>query len=1208
MPLLSVIVPIYNVRDYLRACLESLADQTFTDLEVVLVDDGSTDGSGQLADAMAAGRQGWRVLHVENGGLGRARNIGFDASTGDYVAFVDSDDLVPRDAYELMVHAVLESGSDLVSGGVLRFDGASTFPSPLHSRAISRTLMRTHITATPELVYDTTAWNKVYRRDFLLEHGLRAPEGVLYEDIPVTLPAHFLASSVDVLADPVYLWRERQTAEQSITQRRTEMRNLVDRMNAVTSVDDFLQSRNEVAGKAAHDQKVLTVDIPLFLDVLHDGDEEFQRAFLDLVGGYLDRVSPAVLAKLPPVRRLQYHLVGRRLLPELLEVQEFQRVPANKGRFVRQGVRLFADLPYRTDAALAIPSWIYEVTRSQPLRTGLRSVTWSGSDLVLDGHAFIHRVSYASALSAVRRFRLREVGGGGSPHRLRARRVRRPDLTALTVGAAVSYDAAGFLVTIPAAAMDLAPGRTSARYEVVAQVAARAARRGSTVGNPGQRAARHPRRAFLPSGALAVPSYDNRVLQVDVRRVPAVVTGVRGVHQEGHEAVEISLAAVDQSLDGRALYLRRTDSLHGLVVPIEVPAGSRVGATSGQAAGPQAAGPQAAGPQAAGPQAAGPQVAGSHASGTATVDVRDLEVKSTSLGDREWLLGLTDAGAAADAEPQFLLDLHPDTEDTFLAVEGRSLALRQDGVDRARLLESRPALVLERFAWTRDALRLEGGVVGLTTGALNLVHVSGVRHTVAVVTDGAHWHADVPLRGAPGSPAVRWLVPGLWRVSTELDDEGQRDRRVVVGGRAEVALGAAGEVEGVTAQLVSGSRHELGILVDAEGAMRDRGALRRGRARRYDYRVHRRLPLEDIVFFEAWKGKQYSDNPRAIYEELLRRGDPRRLVWAVSDHSVEVPEGTDVVLVGTRDYYRALGRARWVVSNDSMPPHYVKRQGSHYGQTWHGTPLKRIGFDIENLQMSNQNYLVQFAREVEKWDALVSPNAYSTDIFRRAFRFDGDVLEIGYPRNDVFHRPEEREARAAAARLRLGIPEDKRVILYAPTWRDNVYDAHGRYQFTMKLDLEQLHRAFGDDSVLLIRGHHLVQSSVDASMFGDFALNVSAYPDINDLYLLADVLVTDYSSVMFDFANTGRPMIFFAYDLESYRDDLRGFYSDFEQEAPGPVVTTTVEVVAALRDLDALRAQSARRYAAFRAKYTSLEDGHAAARFVDRFLSDSGHG
>jgi CDP-glycerol glycerophosphotransferase len=156
----------------------------------------------------------------------------------------------------------------------------------------------------------------------------------------------------------------------------------------------------------------------------------------------------------------------------------------------------------------------------------------------------------------------------------------------------------------------------------------------------------------------------------------------------------------------------------------------------------------------------------------------------------------------------------------------------------------------------------------------------------------------------------------------------------------------------------------------------------------------------------------------------------------------------------------------------------------------------------------------------------------------------------------------------------------------------------------MKLDLERMHRRFKDDSVLLIRGHQLVANSVDTSMFGGFARNVSHYPDISDLYLVADVLVTDYSSVMFDFVNTGRPMVFFTHDLEAYRDDLRGFYVDFEAEAPGPLLGHTTEVADAVADLDAVAAAHADRYDAFRRKFASLEDGRASGRFVDQFLAD----
>ena len=422
-PRLSVVVPIYNVEDYLGACLESIADQTFARPR------GRARRRRVARHAPAssprtspAAREGWKVLHVENGGLGRARNIGLDAATADYVTFVDSDDVVPRDAYELMMHAIEGSGSDIVSGGVLRYDGARTRPSGLHRRAVPETRVATHVRAMPSLLYDTTAWNKIFRREFLLEHGLRFPEGVYYEDIPLTVPAHFLARSVDLIQEPVYLWRERQTAEQSITQRRAESRNLVDRMAAVSSVNDFLESTGEVEGKRLHDLKVLTLDMPLFLDVLHEGDAEFAQTLVRVFRDYLSDVDPDVVASLPPRRRLAYFLIEQGRTEELVQAHQLQlRDP--RPPVVRRGVRLYVQLPFFGDESVGVPDAVYDVTRSQRLVTGIRDVRWNRTTLEVDGHAFIDGVpdlgprhDPAPAAAAARGGQGRAPHRAGAPH------------------------------------------------------------------------------------------------------------------------------------------------------------------------------------------------------------------------------------------------------------------------------------------------------------------------------------------------------------------------------------------------------------------------------------------------------------------------------------------------------------------------------------------------------------------------------------------------------------------------------------------------------------------------------------------------------------------------------------------------------------------------------------------------------------------------
>jgi CDP-glycerol glycerophosphotransferase len=272
-----------------------------------------------------------------------------------------------------------------------------------------------------------------------------------------------------------------------------------------------------------------------------------------------------------------------------------------------------------------------------------------------------------------------------------------------------------------------------------------------------------------------------------------------------------------------------------------------------------------------------------------------------------------------------------------------------------------------------------------------------------------------------------------------------------------------------------------------------------------------------------------------------------------------------------------------------------------YLQTWHGTPLKRLGFDVSDMRRTVRRFERRWRQQVANWQYVVSPNRFSTPILRRAYAIEGEMLETGYPRVDVLARA-DRDVLGLRLRRRLGVPEDARVVLYAPTYRDHVVDRRGRFRLDLRLDLERLRQAVGHDTVVLFRKHHYVVDAVPATADG-FVRDVSAYPDGTELMLAADVLVTDYSSMMFDFANTRRPMLFYTYDLDAYQDEIRGFYVDFHGTAPGPLLRTTDELADALRDLDGVRAEYAQRYEAFAATFCELDDGGAAGRVVDRVFA-----
>ena len=305
MPRISVVVPVFDVESYLAACLQSLARQSERDLEVVVVDDGATDGSRAIAERFAEHDPRFRVIAQPNGGLGSARNTGVAHATGEFLAFADGDDVVPDDAYRRLLGSLEQTGSDLATGNVQRLTRQGTAQAQFLARTFARPRTRTHITRRRTLLADRTAWNKLFRRSFWDAHGFRFPEGVVHEDIPVTLPAHLAADRVDVLAAPVYQWRLREDGAPSITQRRLEPRVLRDRLTAVEAVTDHFRLHGTGVLSHWYARSLVADDLRLHLDLLDEACAEYRALFFARVNRLIDRASPRIFAALPGDRPRQ---------------------------------------------------------------------------------------------------------------------------------------------------------------------------------------------------------------------------------------------------------------------------------------------------------------------------------------------------------------------------------------------------------------------------------------------------------------------------------------------------------------------------------------------------------------------------------------------------------------------------------------------------------------------------------------------------------------------------------------------------------------------------------------------------------------------------------------------------------------------------------------------------------------------------------------
>ncbi|QHS24532.1 CDP-glycerol glycerophosphotransferase family protein [Virgibacillus sp. MSP4-1] len=365
-----------------------------------------------------------------------------------------------------------------------------------------------------------------------------------------------------------------------------------------------------------------------------------------------------------------------------------------------------------------------------------------------------------------------------------------------------------------------------------------------------------------------------------------------------------------------------------------------------------------------------------------------------------------------------------------------------------------------------------------------------------------------------------------------------------------------------------------------------------------------KLPVKNnLVIFESFHGKQYSDSPKAIYEHM-KKYHSANLVWSVDRRYTQLFEQWSIpyMVRFTPKWFFYFPRAKYWVNNVRFPKWFPKPKKTTYVQTWHGTPLKKLGVDIKDVKMpgtSTETYHNNFVSEAKKWDILVSPNSYSTEIFKSAFQYNGKIAETGYPRNDFLYNYSERDVQTV--RNKLNIPKDKKVILYTPTWRDNNYYSVGRYKFDIQLNLDLMKDSLGENYVVLVRMHYLVADRIDKNKYGDFVIDVSKYPDISDLYIISDLLITDYSSTFFDFANLKRPILFFAYDLEEYKDELRGFYFDFLNQAPGPIVKTTEELIRKIKLLDEENPVNSEAFSKFHNKFCSLEDGTSAQKVAEAF-------
>ena len=1166
---ISVVVPCYRVEEYLGDCLQSLVGQTYPHLEIIVVIDGSPDRSAEIARGFRRWDRRITVVEQPNGGLGNARNTGIARATGDFIAFVDSDDSLPRDAYSRMVRTLHATGSDFVVGNLRRREGSRAWVPKWAQDVHREDRLGITLDDAPEILADVFSWNKLFRRPFFDAVVGGFPEGIRYEDQEPTAKAYAEASAFDVLSSVVYDWHIRGDGS-SITQQKSSVHDLQDRLTVMRAVSAVLTKYASTHVVEYWHAKSIGLDLRAYYYEVPRTGADFWRMLRDGVRDVARNMDEVSWPQVELHDRLIARLVERDQRDDVCTVLRLRQeygdgvaVDPTKPRPVATPVYLDQLRTRFTESDLVLSPG------EDRLRAGLLGFRSRGDDIEVTGMAYVEGVDLDVHASTLTVSLVAESSSAGrreeSARRpvvvAAVRRTRMPAIDEVVNSALVSQAPAGFVATFSVVELLSHDGAGDEpprwHVEVALEVAGR--RYVSRFTQWDRRwSANRLEVGPLVSGRRLVPRYtSDRGLELLVRPAPVVVTLAR--------------------LQGRRLELTFADG-NGLLEQVR-----EVRATC---------------------QALGRSVGVRPASGTGAPTVLTLPPLPPGAPPRKeyvWhLRALTDSGVAR-------VDFAGGTSDLD---EGSSYA----GGLRISVASAGDLQLLDRraHAVVRDVLMDEWPAAFTVTGWAVLPPGQDFHVGLASDTDlwepseAEHDRVTGHFRARFAVAARRWGKDGLGpstrgRSLRLLRYPGSTTDSLWVPGAG--AAGAFGFLEwhrGTVCDVRFTLTPRAGALwVNVRPPLRSDEAGRRAQlqlARSVPALL--KQPLQESVLFSCFGGRHAADSPLAVHNELERRGYDGNLVWAVTDHSFAVPTGAKPVVIGTSAFYEALHTSRWLVNNNNFPHYFRKHADQKYLQTWHGTPLKRIGRDVPSASLS-LSYRSLMEREVKFWDVLLAQNPFSAQTLPKAFGYEGRVLDVGYPRNDLLagHADPGSVERVRSA---LGVNPGSRLVLYAPTWRDNRRTENRQYALVNHLELGQLSKALGKTWTVLVRGHSNTPGLSTSQTYPN-VIDVSDYPDITELMLVADVLVTDYSSVMFDFVVTGKPMLFLVPDLDEYADRTRGFYLDFEDIAPGPLLGTTEEVIVELGRLalpPATDAQHGPSYRAFRERFAPRDDGQAAQRVV----------
>lgn len=1129
---------------FLAACLESISQQTHRNLDVVIVCWGSSDAVRTIARQWSQRDVRMSVLTANPADVAGARSAGAAAARGEFLQFVLGEDTLPPRAVESLVASLQRSGSDLAIGRrkqvVQLGRRVREAKDPLHQQARHRA---TTVTC-PAVVSDLGLENRLFRTSFW-RGGAAHWQARSASTVELVLRATIAATTFDVVTHVVYRDMNRSVG--------VPVGALED---PLAELDEWIGSqRATLAAVSRADNAevinywataVLDGELQVFLDRCETATEE-QWATLREHADALTALAPEAIDRVRAESRVKLRLLerdDRARLEEFLASRWFAR--GNKPTEA-VGDQVYAAFVGFRDPEWGLPDDTFAMTPDETsLEVVLRSLRWvEPTTLALTFFVWIDFLAYADPGELTLDL-VDEVGG------------RRPLDFTRTRDNAVNHfaehrdqDYSWGRVDVPIDVADLfstADAEQTWRLEFALKVGD--VRRVGGVSRRDERGSAGP----WSWHAIAPRAFDTGTVSVRVGGGLGfeLVTGPP-------PSVQLSSATIT----GRRLAGRLVAS--GLTVNGVRAVGSH-----------------------------GPQIRGTLNRDSDSYSFElSVPVSPARAGRPTWTLEVTTSDQTTHR-----VAWPPTAEADW--IDGGEVALTRSAAGLCEIREATATLVITEFSLIDDptmALRIKGWWLGPEAPGAQLLLTSGrvtLTGDLREASQGAEAVIDLEVdpwgRGAAPVPADRYVLSlqcagdsGVIEMSSDLIADLLRFRDARAWSWRPYRTAG-----------------EIGVLLNRPLDLAERGPYYQHQLQLQ--RAAATTPLDDrAVYLQSYNGASATDSQLAIHQELRRRHPDWTLYWGVFDRSSWVPEGAHPVVLNSREWYAAVTTCRYLANNIDFDRWFTPRPGQKFLQTFHGYPAKSMGIRLWRAKSFTPRRIdAELARTSQQWDLILTPTPEMDQHYRNEYNYTGEILSAGYPRDDALVGPAAAAIRQRTREL-LGISAGQTAVLYAPTWRDDLATNYRNAEMAQHIDLEDASAALGPEFVFLMRGHRF-HGKAGSRQGSARLIDVTHYPEINDLILASDAAVLDYSSLRFDFALTRRPMVFLVPDLADYTGSVRGFLYDFAPSAPGPLLDTPEQVVAALRNLPGVARDYADAYERFHQTYNYLQDGHSAARVVDQFF------